>query len=130
VLKAIGDVQSFRDDKDAALSSYDEALKLFTQVGAKLGQANARLSKGKVINAAEEFEEAIRLYEEIGDTYSIALGKAFYGEWLLDQNATEQALKLLGEAREGFARINFEGGVEYVDKILKQAGDMNGSEDE
>lgn len=89
-----------------------------------------RRSKGKVINAAEEFEEAIRLYEEIGDTYSIALGKASYGEWLLDQNAAEQALKLLGEAREGFTRINFEGGVEYVDEILKQAGDMNGSEDE
>jgi tetratricopeptide (TPR) repeat protein len=130
VLQAIGDVQSFRDDKDAALKSYEEALKLFTQVGAKLGQANVCLSKGKVINSAEEFEEAVRLYEEIDHTYSIARGKAFYGEWLLDNGDTEQALKLLGEARAGFAQIIFEGGVDYVDEILNQVGNTDRSEDD
>ncbi|MGH9832456.1 MAG: TIR domain-containing protein [Blastocatellia bacterium] len=122
VLKAIGDVQSFRKEMDAALASYAEARTLFQQVGDKLGQANVRLSKGKIINSAEEFEEAIRLYEEIGHTYSIARGKVFFGEWLLDQGETERAIKLLGEAREGWALIGYDGGVDYVDEILEQAG--------
>jgi tetratricopeptide (TPR) repeat protein len=73
-LKATDDVQSFRKEMDAALASYDQALELYKQVGDKLGQANARLSKGELTNDSEEFEEAIRLYEQIGDRYSIARG--------------------------------------------------------
>jgi hypothetical protein len=116
---------------DAALASYAEARTLFQQVGDKLGQANVRLSKGKIINSAEEFEEAIKLYEEIGHTYSIARGKAFFGEWLLERGETERAVKLLGEAREGFALIGYDGGVDYVDGILEQAGkETNGEENE
>ncbi len=131
VLQAIGDVQSFRKEMDAALASYAEARTLFQQVGDKLGQANVRLSKGKIINSAEEFEEAIKLYEEIGHTYSIARGKAFFGEWLLDQGETERAVKRLGEAREGFALIGFDGGVNYVDEILETSRKgMNGDDDD
>jgi hypothetical protein len=48
VRKAIGDVQQFRKETDAALASYDEALKLFRQVGAKLGEANVRKAIGDV----------------------------------------------------------------------------------
>jgi len=130
VLKAIGDVQSFRKEMDAALASYAEARTLFQQVGDKLGQANVRLSKGKIVNSAEDFEEAIRLYEEIGDRYSIARGKAYFGEWLLDQGETERAVKLLGEAREGWALIGYDGGVDYVDEILEQAGKELGEDDD
>jgi hypothetical protein len=56
VLQAIGDVQSFRDDKDAALTSYDHALTLFTQVGAKLGQANVLLALGQLQNDVSSME--------------------------------------------------------------------------
>ncbi|MDL1911610.1 hypothetical protein FBQ81_13125, partial [Chloroflexi bacterium CFX6] len=35
VLQAIGDVQQFRDERDAALASYEQALKLFREIGAK-----------------------------------------------------------------------------------------------
>ncbi|MBI3242266.1 MAG: hypothetical protein HYZ49_08240, partial [Chloroflexi bacterium] len=42
VLQAIGDVQQFRKETDAALVSYEEALRLFRAVGAKLGEANVR----------------------------------------------------------------------------------------
>jgi tetratricopeptide (TPR) repeat protein len=130
-LRTIGDVQSFRKEMDAPLASYAEARTLFQQVGDKLGQANVLLSKGKIINSAEEFEEAIRLYEEIGDRYSIARGKAFFGKWLLDQGETERAIKLLGEAREGWALIGYDGGVDYVNEILEQAGkETNGEENE
>jgi hypothetical protein len=40
VLQAIGDVQQFRDDRDAALTSYHEALTLYRALGARLGEAN------------------------------------------------------------------------------------------
>lgn len=105
---------------DAAIKSYDEALKLFTQVGAKLGQANVRLSKGEMANDPEEFEEAIRLYELIGDRYSISRGKAYYGSMLMESGDSERGVKLLEEAREGWAAIKYESGVQWVDELLAE----------
>jgi tetratricopeptide (TPR) repeat protein len=77
VLKAIGDVQQFRDDRDAALKSYEQALGLFRQVGAKLGEANVLQSKGKlfvVTGKGDEglklLQESLSLYEAIGDMTS------------------------------------------------------------
>jgi tetratricopeptide (TPR) repeat protein len=73
VFHAIGDVQSFRDDKDAALQSYNEALKLYTQVGEKLGQANALQAIGDVQSfrkemdaALQSYDEALKLYTQVG----------------------------------------------------------------
>jgi len=73
VRKAIGDVQQFRDDRDAALESYNEALKLFQAVGAKLGEANIYWSRGKMLvltgsskDGLEELQSALKTYEEIG----------------------------------------------------------------
>ncbi|MFN8504169.1 CHAT domain-containing protein [Kouleothrix sp.] len=40
VLQAIGDVQQFRDDRDAALTSYTQALALYREIGDRLGEAN------------------------------------------------------------------------------------------
>ena len=121
VLKAIGDVQSFRKEMDAALGSYDAALKLFKQVGSNLGQANVLLKLGKLNGETDKFEAAIRLYEQIKDRYSIALGKAYYGDWLLDQGEKEKALPLLKAARDGWEQIGFEPGVEWMDELLADA---------
>jgi hypothetical protein len=71
-------VQQFRKELNAALESYNEALKLFKEIGAKLGEANTLQSMGKlaVQNAKDQasFEEgmgtlqsAMTLYEEIQD---------------------------------------------------------------
>ena len=122
VLQAIGDVQSFRKEMDAALRSYDEARALFTQVGAKLGQANVRLSVGIMNDDAEAFSQAIALYETIGDTYSIALGRYYFALSLLKTENIEQAKTLLHEAREGWLKINYEPGVKDIDQKL---GELN-----
>ena len=73
VLQAIGDVQQFRDDRDAALESYNEALKLFRQVGDKLGEANVRKAIGDVQQfrkemdaALESYNEALKLFRQVG----------------------------------------------------------------
>jgi len=44
VLQAMGDVQQFRKQMDAALESYAQALGLFRAVGDRLGEANVLLS--------------------------------------------------------------------------------------
>ncbi|MFN8504171.1 hypothetical protein [Kouleothrix sp.] len=40
MLQAIGDVQQFRDDRDAALTSYTQALALYREIGDRLGEAD------------------------------------------------------------------------------------------
>jgi len=116
-------VQSFRDEKDAALGSYDAALKLFKQVGDNLGQANVLLALARTNGDAEHYEAAIRLYEKIGDRYSIARGKAFYGNWLLDQQEREKAVPLLQEAKAIWQQIGFEPGVNWMDELLSAQTD-------
>ena len=64
VLKAIGDVQQFRDERDAALTSYHEALKLFRAVGAKLGEANVLKAIGDVQQFRKEMDAALTSYHE------------------------------------------------------------------
>ena len=54
MLKAIGDVQQFRDERDAALASYNEALKLFKAVGDHLGEANVLKAIGDVQQFRDE----------------------------------------------------------------------------
>ncbi|OIO85335.1 MAG: hypothetical protein AUK01_06330 [Anaerolineae bacterium CG2_30_57_67] len=73
VLKAIGDVQNFRDERDAALASYGEALKLFRQVGDRLGEANVLKAIGDVQNFRKEMDaalasygEALKLFRQVG----------------------------------------------------------------
>lgn len=128
VLQAIGDVQSFRDEKDAALASYASALTLFKQVGDNLGQANVLLALARSNGNAEQFEAAIKLYEKIGDRYSIARSKAFYGQWLIEAGKEDRAIALLFEAREGFLQINFEPGVNFIDDLLAAIEEENDEE--
>lgn len=120
VLKAIGDVQAFRDEREAALASYAKAQQLFEQVGAKLGQANVYLALGRLKNTSDDFESAIRLYEQIRDGYSIARGKFYYALSLAETGETERAKQLLTEARPLWAAIDFEAGVQMIDDGLAQ----------
>lgn len=124
VLQAIGDVQQFRKQTADALKSYDEALRLFTQVGAKLGQASVRLSVGRMNDDADSFEQAVALYEKIGDTYSIARGKYYFALSLIRNGSTAQARMLLSEARSGWAKINFNPGIDLIDQELSKLADQ------
>ncbi len=62
VLTAIGDVQQFRDDRDAALNSYNAALELFRAVGAKLGEANVLKAIGDVQQFRDDRDAALNSY--------------------------------------------------------------------
>ncbi|MBA4380089.1 MAG: hypothetical protein C0393_05310 [Anaerolinea sp.] len=64
VLQAIGDVQQFRKEMDAALASYSEALKLFRAVGDRLGEANVLKAIGDVQQFRDERDAALASYSE------------------------------------------------------------------
>ena len=73
VLQAIGDVQQFRKQMDAALASYNEALKLFKAVGSNLGEANVLKAIGDVQQFRDErdaalasYNEALKLFKAVG----------------------------------------------------------------
>ncbi len=74
VLQAIGDVQQFQDEREAALASYQQALTLYQAVGAKLGEANVRKAIGDVQQfrkdmaaALASYQQALTLYQAVGD---------------------------------------------------------------
>ena len=64
VLKAMGDVQQFRDDRDAALQSYQQALGLYRAVGDRLGEANVLQALGDVQQFRQETDAALRSYQQ------------------------------------------------------------------
>ena len=63
VHRAIGDVQQFRDDRDAALASYQTALTLFQAIGAKLGEANVQKAIGDVQQFRDDRDAALASYQ-------------------------------------------------------------------
>jgi tetratricopeptide (TPR) repeat protein len=108
VLQAIGDVQQFRDDRNAALTCYQQALGLFREIGAKLGEANvlAALSRLRIDDNPDEsqqlLERALTLRREIDDVYSQGADLGNYGIALLQRGRKEEALTYLQRTRALF----------------------------
>ncbi|MCL6511131.1 MAG: tetratricopeptide repeat protein [Anaerolineae bacterium] len=121
VLKAIGDVQRFRTETNAALESYAKALDLFKAVGDRLGEANVYLAIGGLQGEPGLFEQAIAIYRAIGDAYSTARGLYFYGLWLLHADQLERAVECLSEARQIWAGMGFAQGVQLAEQALARA---------
>ncbi len=122
VLQAIGDVQQFRDERDAALESYNAALTLFRQVGDKLGEANVYLSLGGIKRseknlegAKDDFQHALEIYRFIGDQYS--QGRALYrlGDCEADLENYKGALECYEKAEQLWNAI---GVTDLVNNIL------------
>lgn len=70
LLQAIGDLQAFQDQRDAALASYAEALQLFVAVGDVLGEANALKAIGNVQSFRKECDAALASYERALDIFT------------------------------------------------------------
>jgi tetratricopeptide (TPR) repeat protein len=104
VLQAIGDVQQFRTEMDAALRSYEQALALFRAVGSKLGEANVLRAIGDVQQfrtemdaALRSYEQALALYRAVGDRLGEANVLAAQSRLLIDAEP-EQAALLIEQA--------------------------------
>jgi tetratricopeptide (TPR) repeat protein len=104
-LQAIGYVLSFRDNNDAALDSYDEALTLYKLVGSKLGEANALKAIGDVLYFRKEmdaalasYDEALTLYKLVGDKFGQANALRAIGDVLYFRKEMDAALASYDEA--------------------------------
>ncbi len=108
MLQAIGDVLSFRDDRDAALAAYQQALDLFRAVGARLGEANVLQAIGQlylmeedetqVEEGASSLQKALELYQQIGDRVGQANTHYFWARFLAQHGAPKEAIPFAEEA--------------------------------
>jgi tetratricopeptide (TPR) repeat protein len=90
VLQAIGDVQQFRKETNAALTSYAQALDLFRAVGAKLGEANVLKAIGDVQQFRDERDAALTSYAQALDLFR-AVG---------DRLGEANVLKAIGDVQQ------------------------------
>jgi len=111
VLQALGDLQQFRKETDAALESYNEALKLFRQVGDKLGEANVLKALGDLQQfrddrdaALESYNEALKLFRQVGDKLGEANTLAAQGQMYLPESL-EKANEFLNQALQMYQKI-------------------------
>ncbi len=125
VRKAIGDVQQFRKETDAALVSYAEALRLFRAVGAKLGEANVlaaltrvSLGNGDVPTAEAQLAGVIAMRRDIGDLYSEGADLGNFAIALLNLGHKAKAKDYALQARAIFERIQLPAIVEMMDRVI------------
>ena len=87
--QAIGDVQQFRKEMEAALQSYDQALSLYRAVGSRLGEANTLQAMGEVQRFQDQYEAALQSYDQALSLYR-AVG---------DRLGEANTLKAIGEVQ-------------------------------
>jgi tetratricopeptide (TPR) repeat protein len=126
--KAMGDVQQFRDDRDAALTSYQQALALFQAVGSKLGEANTLAAQSRLLidddpaQSQTLLEQALHLRRSINSVFDEAADNYNYGLALLQRGRNDEALPYLQRARDLFASRELEDFVAQTDHLIAQAG--------
>ena len=125
VLQAIGDVQQFRDDRDAALVSYNEALKLFKKIGDTLGEANVlatlcrlSLQSGDLPSAEQNLEKVIAMRRVIGDIYSEGADFGNFAVTLLNMGERIKAKEYALKAKLAFEKVGEPGILKQVDQLI------------
>lgn len=96
-IRRLGDLAMRTDDLSAADQHFQAALKLFTQIDAKLGQANTLVSQAAVLDARGDldavqrnFSTALQVFGGMGDVYSQALTYGTIAEmWLRHARAKD-----------------------------------------
>jgi tetratricopeptide (TPR) repeat protein len=110
VLKAIGDVQQFRKETNAALTSYAQALDLFRAVGDRLGEANVLQAIGDVqqfrkeTNAAlTSYAQALDLFRAVGDRLGEANVYLAIGQLQGEPELFERAITLYRQIGDAYS---------------------------
>src|SRR5579859_6946747 len=134
VLKAIGDVQQFRDEREAALESYQQALTLFRATGARLGEANVLKAIGDVQEfrdereaALDSYQQALALYQAMGARLGEANVLMAIGDVQQFRMQTDAALESYQQALALFRATGARLGEANV---LKAIGDVQEFRDE
>jgi tetratricopeptide (TPR) repeat protein len=119
-------VQQFRKQSDAALDSYNEALKLFKEIGDRLGEANVlaalcrlSLKSGDTPSAEKQLEAVVAMRRLIGDLYSEGADYGNFAIALLNLGQKAKAMQYALKARAIFEKINLPATVEMMDQVIK-----------
>ncbi len=125
VLQAIGDVQQFRKENDAALESYHAALTLFRQVGAKLGEANVLLEMSRLELRRGEFEKANSTFKKLApmrhlmrDVFSEGRDYYYFARTLIEVEKKKEAKSFALKAKDCFEQVGEKFLVEYAEKLI------------
>jgi tetratricopeptide (TPR) repeat protein len=109
---ALGDLYYFEDHLQAAASYYQNALRLFQQIDAKLGQANTLKSLGDLAmrvddltSAAQHFQNALSLFQQIDAKLGQANTRAGLGDLYDRLDQPDEAIQQYDLALETFREI-------------------------
>jgi tetratricopeptide (TPR) repeat protein len=112
-LRTLGEALSFLDRRDEALSTYQEALAIFKEINARLGEANVLKAIGDVLQFKKRSDEALSTYQEalaIFKEINARLGEAnvlqAIGDVLQFKKRSDEALSTYQEALAIFKEIN------------------------
>ena len=110
-----------------ALSRYDTALKLYEQVGDKLGKANTLQAIGDVALANEQYPEALQHYrqalalvEQIHDLYSTARVWYYIGKACATQGDKPEAISAFTTAASIFRNIKLENWAQFCERAIEE----------
>jgi hypothetical protein len=123
-LTALGDVQQFRKELDAAVASYTQALGLYRAVGARLGEANViaaqsrlALLQGDRSGADGLLQQAVELRRIVRSRYDEAIDLQNFAATLLRLGEKTDARQFAEQAKVIFDQIGepaFIGGIETL----------------
>jgi len=116
----LGNAQQFRDERDAALESYNEALKLYKEIGDRLGEAITHRRRGHLQLASDQIKDA-----EISYNSSLSLCHV-----IEDRLGEAYALRALGDVSFYYsnfkqARKNYREAIELFRQVGDALGDAN-----
>jgi tetratricopeptide (TPR) repeat protein len=131
-LQAIGDVQQFKKQTDAALASYSAALDLFRSVGSRLGEASTLASQsrllvqiGRTAEAEMKLQEALAVREQIQDRSGLGIDYGNFALALLAQKEFALAAVYAQKAHAVFQSIPLPDYVESVDQLLAKIDQLS-----
>ena len=138
-IKALGDVHISLAEYNEARTRYEQALPLFREIGARLGEANCITALGDVHRMLDEYneartryEQAIKIYEQIGA--QLGYMNALTGLADLDRHAEEWSsaktkyLEILAFELANGLRMNAAISYRLLGKTARGQGDLTKAE--
>jgi tetratricopeptide (TPR) repeat protein len=105
-------VLQFLDRRTEALQHYEQAIGIYREVGARLGEANVLQEYGKLQEDTAQglnyLEQSQQIYEQIGDQYSQSRNLLFIADKQLQLKHTDSAIEALTRASAIAAAIEYE----------------------
>ncbi|MEI7846414.1 MAG: tetratricopeptide repeat protein [Chloroflexota bacterium] len=129
VLNGAGLLISVQGDQPAASVYLQESLRLFRELGDKMGEAWALNHLGQTMNLSDQqeqavpvFEASLQLFRKLNDNCHSAWVLINLGDVCLQRGETDRALPFFAEAHDLFKALNHKRGIAYaIDRLGRSA---------